>query len=96
MVMPVCASPASMARWIGAAPRQRGSSEAWMLRQPQARQVEHPLRQDQAVGGDHHHVGRRPPAARARAACGVVGNLPSSRRLRGWATGDAVRQRELP
>ena len=27
-VTPVCASPASMARWIGAAPRQRGSSEA--------------------------------------------------------------------
>jgi hypothetical protein len=33
-VMPVSASPASMARWIGAAPRQRGSSEAWMFRQP--------------------------------------------------------------
>ena len=34
MVTPVCASPASIARWMGAAPRQRGSSEAWMLRQP--------------------------------------------------------------
>ena len=28
------ASPASSARWIGAAPRQRGNSEAWMLMQP--------------------------------------------------------------
>ena len=34
MVTPVTSSPASIARWIGAAPRQRGSSEAWMLRQP--------------------------------------------------------------
>jgi hypothetical protein len=36
MVTPVCASPARMARWIGAAPRQRGKSEAWMFRQPRA------------------------------------------------------------
>jgi hypothetical protein len=28
IVIPVSTSPASMARWIGAAPRQRGSSEA--------------------------------------------------------------------
>ena len=34
MVTPVTSSPASIARWIGAAPRQRGSSEAWTLRQP--------------------------------------------------------------
>ena len=34
IVMPVTASPASIARAIGAAPRQRGSSDAWMLRQP--------------------------------------------------------------
>ena len=33
-VIPVVVSPASIARWIGAAPRQRGSSEAWMLKQP--------------------------------------------------------------
>ena len=33
-VMPVLASPASMARWMGAAPRQRGSRLAWMFRQP--------------------------------------------------------------
>ena len=31
---PVSLSPAMMARWIGAAPRQRGSSEAWMLKHP--------------------------------------------------------------
>jgi hypothetical protein len=28
MLIPVSRSPASRARWIGAAPRQRGSSEA--------------------------------------------------------------------
>ena len=33
-VTPVSLSPASIARWIGAAPRQRGSSDAWILRQP--------------------------------------------------------------
>ena len=33
-VMPVSASPASSARWIGAAPRQRGSSEACTLMHP--------------------------------------------------------------
>ena len=32
--MPVSLSPASMARWIGAAPRQRGNSEAWPFKQP--------------------------------------------------------------
>ena len=95
MVMPVSASPASMARWIGAAPRQRGSSEAWILRQPSRGRVQHPLRQDQAVGGDHHHVGAAPPAMAARAAAASSGYLPSSRRLRGCATGNAVLQREL-
>ena len=34
MVTPVSSSPAMIARWIGAAPRQRGSSEAWALMQP--------------------------------------------------------------
>ncbi|MNE39746.1 hypothetical protein D3C80_1337130 [compost metagenome] len=33
-VTPLSLSPASTARWIGAAPRQRGSSEAWLLMQP--------------------------------------------------------------
>ena len=31
---PVSASPAMIARWIGAAPRQRGSSEPCRLKQP--------------------------------------------------------------
>jgi hypothetical protein len=31
---PGFASPAMIARWIGAAPRQRGSRLAWMFRQP--------------------------------------------------------------
>ena len=34
MVTPVVLSPARIARWIGAAPRHRGSSEAWTLMQP--------------------------------------------------------------
>ena len=33
-ITPVSLSPAMMARWIGAAPRQRGRSEAWRFRQP--------------------------------------------------------------
>jgi hypothetical protein len=31
---PVSVSPASIARWIGAAPRQRGSREACTFQQP--------------------------------------------------------------
>ncbi len=54
---PVDASPARMARWIGAAPRQRGSSEAWTLTQPRARHLEDVARQDQAVGRHDDHVG---------------------------------------
>ena len=34
IVIPVWVSPASIARWIGAAPRQRGNSDAWMFRHP--------------------------------------------------------------
>ena len=34
---PVSLSPAMTARWIGAAPRQRGSSEAWRLKQPRGK-----------------------------------------------------------
>ena len=34
IVMPVSRSPASTARWIGAAPRYRGSSEPWTLISP--------------------------------------------------------------
>ena len=48
MQMPVTASPASMARCTGAAPRQRGSSEPWMLMQP-------------SRGSDNTHCGRISP-----------------------------------
>ena len=34
IVIAVASSPAAIARWIGAAPRQRGNLEAWMLRHP--------------------------------------------------------------
>jgi hypothetical protein len=53
---PVSASPARIARWIGAAPRQRGSSEAWTLRQP-SRGARAPARQDQPIGRDHRDIG---------------------------------------
>ena len=56
IVMPVSESPARMAACIGAAPRQRGNRLAWMLRQPRAGEVQHRLRQDQAIGGDHGSV----------------------------------------
>ncbi len=53
---PVSASPAMMARWMGAAPRQRGRSEPWRLRQPRGR-LQHRLRQDEAIGDDHRDIG---------------------------------------
>ncbi len=63
---PVSVSPAMIARWIGAAPRQRGSSEACRLRQPSRGRIENGLRQDHAVGDDHGGIGadgaRTPPA----------------------------------
>ena len=50
-------SPAMIARWMGAAPRQRGRAEACRLRQPCARRVEDRLRQDQAIGDDDGDIG---------------------------------------
>ena len=50
---PVTSSPAITARWIGAAPRQRGSREACRLNDPSRGAVEHGARQDLAEG-DHH------------------------------------------
>ena len=55
MVMPVSASPARIG-WIGAAPRQRGSSEAWILGS-RVRNIQHRLRQNQPVGNYHHQIG---------------------------------------
>ena len=52
MHTPVPRSPAMIARWIGAAPRHRGRSEAWMFRHPR-RGARAPARQDQPVGDDH-------------------------------------------
>ena len=56
VVTPVSASPARIARWIGAAPRQRGSSEPWMLMQPSTGASRKRLGQDVAVGDDHGGV----------------------------------------
>ena len=54
---PVARSPAMMARWMGAAPRHRGSSDACRLRQPWGGTVENGFRQDQAIGRDNRHIG---------------------------------------
>ena len=56
VVTPVSASPARIARWIGAAPRQRGSSEPWMLMQPSTGASRNALVQDMAVGHDHRGI----------------------------------------
>ena len=58
-----------MARWIGAAPRQRGNSEACRLKQPSGKRLQHRLGQDQAVGDDHRGIG----------AVGTASRLPSGR-----------------
>ena len=56
-VAAVSVSPAMMARWMGAAPRQRGRADACRFRQPCARRLEHRLRQNEAVGHHHGDVG---------------------------------------
>jgi hypothetical protein len=81
IVMPVRASPASTPAGVD-------------VEAAQARQVEHPLRQDQAVGRDHHHVGTRREQGLARGG-GLVGVLavqPQAARLR---HGPALGQRAL-
>ena len=54
----VAVSPAMIARWIGAAPRQRGKAEACRLRQPWRGASRTGLGRMQAVGDDHRNVGR--------------------------------------
>jgi hypothetical protein len=78
---PVSASPAMMARWIGAAPRQRGNSEACRLRQPRPRRIEHRLRQDEAIGDDDGESApseaEKLPVLARRAGCfGVKTGMP--------------------
>ena len=72
---PVSLSPAMMARWIGAAPRHRGSRDACRLRQPFRRNIENGFRQDQAIGRDNHHIG--PETAQRR---GCIFRTETSRR----------------
>ena len=84
MVTPLSASPAMMARLIGAAPRQRGSSEACRLKQPSARRLQNRLGQDQPVGDDHRRIG---VDARGTLAC-----ASSSRSVFGVSTGIASRR----
>ena len=91
-VAAVSASPAMMARWIGAAPRQRGSAEACRLRQPSRGRRQHGLRQDQAVGDDDADVG-----AMGRERTGLRLGLQAGRGERGQpvALGQEV-DRRLP
>ena len=42
---------------MGAAPRQRGNSEAWRFQAPKARRREYGRWQDQAIGDDDRRVG---------------------------------------
>ena len=75
MVTPLTSSPARIARWIGAAPRQRGRSEAWTLTQPALGASRIALRKDQPVGGDDGEIG----VERAEAAL-LFGSPAASRR----------------
>ena len=60
IVTPLSRSPFSIAACTGAAPRQRGSNEPWMLMHPGPRQVEHGWAQDLPEGRYHdglqHHA----------------------------------------
>ena len=74
-ITPVSRSPAMMARWIGAAPRQRGNSEACRVETAERKSIQDRFRQDQPVGHDHGRIG----AVCAHRRCGV-GTLQSFRR----------------
>jgi hypothetical protein len=60
-----------MARWIGAAPRQRGSSEACRLRQPSRGASSACLRQDLAIGDDGKRASRS-SAANSASTSGIA------------------------
>ena len=90
----VSGSPAMIARWIGAAPRQRGSALPCRLRQPCARRGQDRLRQEQAIGDDDGDVGavcaRMPPAPpRPSGVRGVNTGMPAASAER--CTGDLAR-----
>jgi hypothetical protein len=57
IVTPVSASPAMMARWTGAAPRQRGRSEAWTLIKPSRGKSSNRCGRNLAVSGDDAEIG---------------------------------------
>jgi hypothetical protein len=91
IVMPVSASPASIARWIGAAPPRQ--QRAVDVDRAEARQIERPARQDQTVSRDDEHIGcgTRQCLARRRGVFRKLAIEPQAARLRG---GDALRHRE--
>src|SRR5690554_5837323 len=62
---PVSASPARIACWIGAAPRQRGSNDAWIFTQPRA-------------GQSSTHSGSRSPYATTTSRSGGRSSSPHS------------------
>ncbi len=55
-IAPVSSSPAMIARWIGAAPRQRGSSGGMQVEAAEPGRIEHRLRQQQAVSDDDRRI----------------------------------------
>ena len=55
---PVSLSPARIARWIGAAPRQRGKQRGMHVPAAEAWIVEHASRKDQSIGDDDDEIGR--------------------------------------
>ncbi len=75
---PVSVSPASIARWIGAAPRQRGSNEACTFQQP-------------CVGAASTAFGKINPYAtttiRSASSARNVANASGERSVCGWKTG---------
>ena len=86
MLTPVMRSPARIARWIGAAPRQRGRSDAWMLKQPSARREQRRPGQDQSIG-DHDQriqlqILERLAGRGILEACGLVDRNPELERAR--------------
>ena len=83
-ITPVSASPAMIARLIGAAPRQRGSSEACRLKRRAAT-----LRGSAPAGSAHRR--RRPPRRRRGCAQRVSASAAAQRRRREHGKAEAAR-----
>ena len=76
MQTPVSASPARIARWIGAAPRQRGSRRGMDVQAAKPRRIQHRLRQDQPIGHHHRHIGAQRGKLRLRLGAAQRNRVP--------------------